>query len=892
MKRRRWWSPWAPARRPERFESDLRAELEFHVEGRIDDLVAAGRSRQEARKEASRIFGNRRRVTRECRKIATPRKLPRAPGGGMESYLNDLRYTVRQLVRNPGFTAAAVITLGLGIAANSTIFGITNAMRVLPERFERPDELVFLWTVEESEQRIWDGSNSAADWLDWRRRAESFEQMAVFNSPERTLTGEGEPETIRIVQASANLLPMLGLEPQLGRLPSLSEDSPTADRVAVLTDRFWQRKFSGRADVLGQAINLDGVPHTVIGVLPPYLKFDRLWRDAMLFTPLSTGFANPSREHFGYSSMARLAAGVTVEQAHAEIEAIAAGLAEAYPATNADRTARVESLREFFFSTDDRIAMGAALVAVAAVLMIACINLANLMLARATSRGGEIAVRVAMGAGRGRIVRQLLTESILLALVGGAAGLAIGIWLLELFNRNNQLLQFRPDEIGLNPVLFAYTFLVSLVSALFFGLAPGLAATRLSVGEALKGTGASAGRSRMRFRNGIVVAQLALTLPLLISSAMAGRQLAFFESLDFGFDPTNLMTMRVDLPNYRYQEDPQRAVFFADTMETLGALPGVDAVGASMSFPIGAGQMRSYEGRLQVEGRLGEERRPGDTRGFDVVTPGYFEAMGVPLAGGRFFSSRDRADTQPVAIINERAAAHYWHDDDALGKRFTFDPTVPEPEWFTVVGVVTDFGSNFWGEPTEAKVYLPHAQRPYGDMVVTVRTAADPFDMIPSLRAAVHGIDAGVPLYDFRSVDDHIDIWLNETRVIATMIGSIGILALGLASVGLFGMISYSVVQRTREIGVRVALGAHSATIMRLVFGRSLRLATVGIGIGLVLSLAVGIALISMVYGVEAPRPATVAGVLVLLVVVALVAAYIPARRATRIDPLIALRAE
>jgi len=890
MKRRMRWPPSFLARRPGgRFETDLGDELEFHVEGRIDELVGAGWTREDARQEVNRIFGDRRRIARECRKIATPRKLPRAPGGGMESYFIDLRQTIRQLVRNPGFTAAAVITLALGIGANSTIFGLVNAMSMLPERFERPEELVFLWTSDANWNR---GSNSALDWLDWQERAESYQQMGVFASTDRTLTGEGEPETINIVQASVDLLPMLGVDAQLGRLPDASEDSPAAQRVAVLTNELWQSKFGGRADVLGDTIDLNDVPHTIIGVMPPQITFDHLWRDATLFTPLILDPANLRRDRFGYWVMARLKPGVTVEQAHAELEGIAAGLADAYPDTNADRGTLVVSMEEFFFPTEDRIAMGGAVVAVVGVLLIACINLANLMLARATSRGGEIAVRVAMGAGRIRIVRQLLTESLVLAALGGAAGLAMSLWLLRLFNSSLDLANFRPEEIGLNPVILGYTFLISLGSALAFGLAPGLAATRISVSEALKGTGASAGRSRMRFRNGIVVAQLALTLPLLISSAMAGRQLAFFESLDFGFDPANLLTMRIDLPEYRYQEASQRAAFFSDAIETLEALPAIAAVGASMNFPIGAGQRSGYEGDLQVEGRLGEEGRPGDTRGYDVVTPEYFRTLGVSLVGGRFFLAGDRVGGQPVAIVNERMVAQYWPDDDALGKRFTFDPTVPEPEWFTVVGVVADFGSNFWGEPPEAKVYLPHAQRPYADMMVTIRTATDPFDTIPSLRAAVHGIDAGVPLSGFLSVDDHVDIWLNETRVIATMIGAIGLLALGLASIGLFGMISYSVVQRTREIGVRVALGAPRATIMRLVFGRSLRLAAIGTGIGLVLSVAVGVALLSTVYGIEAPRPATVVGVLALLVAVAVVAAYIPARRATRIDPIVALRSE
>ena len=457
----------------------------------------------------------------------------------MESWLNDVRHTIRQLARNPGFTAAAVITLALGIGANASIFSLANAMHMISERFERPEELVFLWT---SDTNFDTGSNTALDWLDWRDRAQSFEEMGVFASTDRVLTDEGEPETIRVVLASANLLPMLGLEPQLGRFPNASDDTADAERVAVLTDHFWQRKFAGSIDALGRTVELNDVSHTIIGVLPAGLQFDRLWRDAEVFTQLTLDPASLTRERFGYWSIARLRPEVSVEQAQAELDGIAAGLAEAYPETNAERTAHVEPMEEFFFSLEDQLVMGATLIAVTAVLMIACVNLANLMLARATSRGGEFAIRAALGAGRRRIVRQLLTESLLLALLGGGLGLLMSIWVVGLFNSSYELAYFRPNEIGPNPVVLMYTLLIAVGSALVFGLTPGLAASRVSVADALKGAGASAGRPRTRLRNAIVVGQLALTLPLLLTCAMAARQLVSLESLDFGFDGENLLT--------------------------------------------------------------------------------------------------------------------------------------------------------------------------------------------------------------------------------------------------------------------------------------------------------------------------------------------------------------
>ncbi len=885
---RRWWAiPYWRRRLPD--DEDFAAELRFHLEGRIDELVAAGMTRDEARQEVLRNFGDPGRIARECHEIATPQKLPKASGDIMESFLIDLRHTFRQLVKNPGFTAAAILTLALGIGANTSMFSIANATRMVSQRFERPDSLVFLWTTA---PRWNSGSSNMLDVIDWRRQAESFEQVGVFRRADRIFIGEGEPETIRTLQASANLLAMLGLEARVGRLANASEEAPDAERVVVLTNAFWERKFGGQADVLGRTVKLDDVAHTIIGVLPAGLEFDRLWRDAAAFTVLPPPSAATTRASYGTMSIARLKDGVTVGQAQAEMDGIAAGLAEAYPETNAERTAVVQPLDDYFLSPADKITWGAILIAVGVVLMIACINLANLLLARAASRGGEFAVRVALGAGRVRIIRQLLTESLLLAVVGGALGLLMSRWVVAAFLSSSAFLSFQPHEIGVNAAVLTYTVLLTVGSAVVFGLAPALAASSISAGTAMKDRGASAGRLRTRFGSGIVVAQVALTLPLLIACAMAARQLVFLESLDLGFEQQNLLVMQADAPTYRYESPEQWAQYFRDALDRIEATPGVEAAGATLSFPLGANRRMGYDGEVTAEGRLGEDPRLGDAGAYQVVTPGFFRAMGVPIIRGRAFTERDRADAQQVAIVNQRMADHYWPDDDAVGRRFTFDTTASPVRWVTVVGVVGDVGADFWGETAATTFYMSHAQRPHSEMQLVVRTADSPLEAIPALRDAVHSLDPEAPLYAFRTVDEVIDTWLNEDRIITTMIGSMGLLALGLASIGLFGTIAYSVAERTREIGVRVALGARRSAIMNLVIRRSLRMVTIGTLIGSVLSVGVGIALMSLMYGAEAPRPLTVVGALALLFAVALVAAYVPARRATRIDPLAALRAE
>ena len=890
MKRLRSWIRSLLLRRSRpQLPRDVDDELRFHVEGRIDELVDSGWSPHRAREEVLRRFGNLDRIARDCRRIAANEKLPKERGQGMESFLNDIRHTLRQMLRTPAFTAGAMITLALGIGANATMFSIANAMYMIPQRFERPDELAFLWTQTERSRRA---TTSGLDWLDWRAQSDSFETMGAFRSNSHILNQGGAPETIHIVEASTNLLPMLGIQAQIGRLPDASDDAHDADLVAVLTDELWQRRFGADPEAIGQTIKLDDVEHTIIGVLEPRIRSDRLWHNTSLFRPLSLDRSLYDRERGGFRSIGRLKTGVSIELAQVELSGIAARLAESYPQTNVDRRAFVQSVNDYFLPADNKFAMAGMLMSAGALLVIACVNLANFLLARATARSGEIAVRVALGASRKRILRQLLSESLVLAMIGGALGLLVSRWAIDLFNSANQFPALRASEIGLNPALLIYTVCIAAFSALGFGSAPALAAMRISVASALKDGGASVGGRPTRLRNAIVIGQLALTIPLLIACAMAARQMVFLESLDFGFDTHDMLVMQIDRPTYRYETGEQWQVFVRDVLETIEALPGVEAAGAALSVPLGANRRVHYDGELRLEGDLGAEPRPGDAMGYQVVTPSYFGTMGVSLIGGRFFTDADDLDDLQVGIVNRRLAEHYWPEEDPIGKRFTFDPTASPIDWITVVGTVADFGATFWGEPIEGQLYLPHAQKPVSAMRLITKIAGTPADVVPTITAAVHGIDPEVPLYRSQTIDTLIDIWLSESRMVTTMVGATGILALALASIGLFGMISYSVAQRTHEIGVRVALGAHRSSIMQLVIRRSLRLAAIGMAVGLVISTVVAAAMISTIHGTEAPRPATVAAVLGILLVVAVAAAYVPARRATRIDPLLALRAE
>jgi len=824
----------------------------------------------------------------------------------MGTLFQDVRYGARMLAKSPGATAIALITLALGIGVNTATFSFLNAEANIAHRFADAEKLAFVYTSTGDNE---EGFISGLDYLDWREQAESFTDIALYARPSRFLSGAGEPERVNGVAATADLLPMLGLDPQLGRLYSTQEDTPGAERVVLLTERLWQRKFDRSPDVLNRTIVLNGEPYTVIGVLPPEFDMEDMWYRCDFVAPLRLDPATLRRDDRWYRSIARLTPDVTHQQAQAEMAGVAARLADAYPATNAEVGATVRSLTGTVFSTGDRLAFLAMLAAVGMVLLIACVNLANLLLAKATARGREFAVRVALGAGRTRIIRQLLTESLLLALLGGALGLLVGGWTIDLFRNLMEGLPFQKDELGLNSAVLTYTLIISCAAALLFGLAPALMTARVSVHEALKegAASASSGRSRNKLRNGLVVAQLAIALPLFICCALTTRHLFAIRAADFGFNTERLITTQVDLPWHRYTTPAQWATFYGEAIEAIEAMPGIEHAAASLNLPI-VGMGSSFHGTVTIEGRPVDETSPPDVREYKPVTPGFVETMEIPLLAGRTFAaSDDHADAQPVVLINERMARHYWPGEDPIGQRVTLDnrasqmgnvtiigadrpPT--EVTWRTIVGVVANAGYTFRGGPQPPTIYMPQSHQPSTSMVFVARTRGDPKTTIPALRSAIRNIDPAVPVGGFRTVADIIHRYCRDDRAAAWFLGTLAALALGLASIGLYGVMSYAVEQRTHEIGVRVALGAGKSDVLRLVIRRCLTLAALGIAIGLVLSAPVGLAIESFLFGVSGIDPVAYLGVTLVLLAVAALAGYVPARRATRVDPMVALRCE
>jgi putative ABC transport system permease protein len=521
------------------------------------------------------------------------------------------------------------------------------------------------------------------------------------------------------------------------------------------------------------------------------------------------------------------------------------------------------------------------------------VNLANLLLAKGTARQAEVAIRAAMGASRARVVRQLLTESLLLATAGGAMGILLGLWGIDLLMSALPGTPFLPEEVGMDLTLLTYVVAVSTTAALVFGLTPALMASRVSLGESMKESGASLSvtRSRKRFRNGILVAQLALTVPLVLTCAIAFRQVRALEGVDFGFATDHLLTAQVDLPIYRYGEDSQQATFFQDAVQALESMPGTVSAAAGMTVPIGPGY-RSLYGPVTVEGREAEEWRQGDVSGFQVVTPGFFRTLEAPLRSGRFFASTDGPTDRPVAVVNERMARYYWPGEDAVGKRLAVTPEPTSEDWITVVGVVADFGATFYGELPSPTLYLPQAQRPINGMLVVARTVGDPLANVSAFREAIRRVDPGVPVSQIRSGEIMMEDWLRESRVVASTLGLFGILALSLAVIGLYGMVSYSVVQRTAELGMRIVLGADRGAIRRSVMRSFLSLGVIGLTSGLVISGIVGIVMRSQIAFLRVPYISTVTAIVVILMGVVMLASYMPARKATAIEPVRALRCE
>ena len=802
----------------------------------------------------------------------------------------DVRYAVRVFLKSPGFTLVALVALMLGIGANTAIFSVVNAvlLRALPYR--QAEQLVVVWENNRPRNRV-RNVVSPVNFLEWQAHAQSFEGMAAFYDARFNLTGAGEPVEIPAQVGTGNLFEVLGAGAALGRTFTRDDGEPGRSNVVVLSHSFWQRQFGGAADVVGKTIALDGQTVTIIGVMPPDFKWfisenSLGGKPAEVWTP--TKFTQQARGRF-LSVVARLRPDVTFEQARVEMSTIAGRLEQQYAERNTGWGVTLVSVREQLAGEIKRPLM-ILLGAVAFVLLIACANVANLLLARAASRSKEIAIRAALGAGRARVVRQLLTESLLLSLAGGVLGALFATWSIDALVALSPPNLIAAADVGVSLPVLGFTFGVSLLTGVVFGLLPALEAARFDPNDALKETGrgnTGSARSR-RVRGAFVIAEVALALVLLVGAGLMIRSFTRLQGVDPGFDPKNLLTMRVLLPGSKYREEPQRVAFFRAAVERIKSLPGVRSASIASALPFaGIGAATSFT----IEGQPAPAAGAKPTTDVRVTDETYFRTMNIPVVSGRTFTPQEAVEDRHVVIVNQTLAQKYFPGEDPIGKRITVEmkgTNAPSE----IIGVVGDAKyARLEGEPRQM-VYWTHPQLAYPAMTLVVRTEGDPLSLAAAAQREIQAIDKEQPVADVRTMESWIGESVSRARFGTLLLGVFACIALVLAAVGIYGVMAYTVTQRRHEIGIRMALGAQPGDVLRLVVRQGLALTLAGIAIGLAGAYALTRVMASLLYGVSATDPLTFGGVALLLALVALVACLIPARRATKVDPMIALRYE
>jgi len=809
----------------------------------------------------------------------------------METLWHDLRYGTRMLAKSPGFTAVAVIALALGIGANTAIFSVVNAalLRALPYR--DADKLVIVW---EKSRRNNQNVVNPANFMDWREQNNAFTEMAGTFDRSAVLVGDGEPEEIPAQLATTNLFALLGVDAILGRTFSADDGKPDQPRVVVLSYGLWQRRFGGDPNIIGRKLNVNRAEAIVIGVMPAGFKWhihkgSMTTKTAELWSPLIITEDMRTRRGRFMTAVARIKPDITFEQAKAEMDVIAGRLEQQYNDFNANWGVNVVPLRTQF-TGEFRGALLVLLGAVSFVLLIACANVANLLLSRAAARQKEIAVRVAIGASRGRIVRQLLTESVLLAALGGAAGLLLALWgtdmLISLSPRELADLQ----QVKINVPVLGFTLALSLLTGIVFGMAPAFEATRVRLQESLKeGSKNIGGGTRShRLRSAFVVTEIALALVLLVGAGLLIRSFNRLQSVDPGFNAHNVLTMRISLPGRKYDTDRKTIDFFHQAVEQIKALPGVEAAGATNYLPFAG----PHSGTLvEIEGR--PKLPPGQelTTGACVTDASYFGAMQIPLKRGRLFTEQEATEMKHVVVINEAFARKNLPGEDPIGKRVTIymkEDNVPSE----IIGVVGDHKHMGLDSEIEPMSYWPHAEQAFPFMTFVIRAEGDPASIAPAVRNIIQTLDGEQPLADVRTMESLLADSVARARFNTLLLTVFAVVALILAAVGIYGVMSYAVTQRTHEIGIRMALGAPASTVLGLVVKQGMTLALTGVGVGLAASFALTRIVASLLYNVSATDTLTFSLIPFVLTSVALLACYIPARRAMKVDPMVALRYE
>jgi putative ABC transport system permease protein len=813
----------------------------------------------------------------------------------METLWQDLRYCARMLIRKPAYTVIAVFTLAFGIGANSAIFSVVNAVLLRPLPFKNPDSVVQFW--ETNPLKGWTQATVApANLFDWQKQNTSFEDIAAYMGSDTKgegttgfhLTTGGEPLRVEGLFVTGNLFSVLGVEAAHGRTLLPEETIQGKSLVVLLSHGLWQRQFGADPTIVGREITLNGRNRTVVGIMPERFYFPS--KDVEMWTPMGwdeSQMATLRRPHF-LRAVGRLKPGVTLEAARAEMTVIAGRLAEQYPDTNTEMGVGLGPAKEWIVE-ETRPALILFLAAVAFVLLIACANVANLLLARAASRQKEIALRTALGASRGRILRQLLTESFLLSALGGSLGLLLALWSKEL------LVAFSPgdiprlEEASLDAGVLIFTLGLVLLTTLLFGLAPALQYSKPDLTASLKegGQKTAGGAQGRKMRSALVVSEFALSLVLVIGAGLMIRSLIALQDVDPGVETDNVLTLRVALPGAKYGEDHQAIKFFEQAEQRIESLPGVVSAGATTTLPL---KGYNWTGDMTIEGRS-EEDYVREVR-HKQVTPSYFETIGARLLAGRGFTAFDNEKSEPVVIVNERLAQRYFPEGSAVDKRIKLSKPTEDSPWRTIIGVVSDEKQDSLASETKPEIFQSHLQYAQTQMSIVVRTSVAPESLIGAVRGEIRALDKDLPPYDIKTMREVLYESASRERFTTLLLAVFATLALALAAVGIYGVMSYTISQRTHEIGVRMALGAGSGDVLRLILGQGLRLALAGVGVGLLAAFVLTRLMSKLLYGVSATDPVTFAAIALLLATVALAACYIPARRATRVDPMVALRHE
>jgi predicted permease len=809
----------------------------------------------------------------------------------MGTLWQDLRYSFRTLWKSKSFTLIAVLTLALGIGANTAIFSVVDAALLRPLPYREPDRLVHLWEAT-AQQQFKEREASYPDYLDWKEQNQVFEGVAGYSRRTFSLTGRDAPDLIRGAAVTDNFFQVLGVEPTVGRNFQAGEDKPGAEPLVLLTHSLWTQRFNSDPKIVGQSLMLNGASHRVIGVLPASFQFAP-GSEAQLWVPLNPNQPQQTRRFMHWLNIiARLKPGVSMEQASADMGNIGRRIAEAHADSHTGTTLRVVSLHEQIVGNIKPILL-VLLGTVCFVLLIACANVANLLLARSAARQKEIAIRMALGASGWRLIRQLLTESTVLALLGGAVGTLLALWGVDVMVSRLPEAQLGAmpylRELSLNPTVLIFTVAISLVTGTVFGLAPALQSSKLNLQESLKegGRTSSAG-THQRLRNLFVISEIALALLLLVGAGLMMKSLLRLLEVSPGFNPDNVLTMRVPLPATKYPEDANLVAFHRELLQRVEGLPGVKGVATVSVIPLTGGNTS----RFIAEGKPAPA--PGTELEANIrdITPNYFEVMSVPLLRGRAFTEQDKQDAPPVAIINQTFANRLFPGEDAVGKRLLL-PSVQVPP-IEIVGVVGDEKVTRMDTATTPVLYGPYLQDPDRMLNLVVRTSSDPTSVTNAVRSQIQSLDPDLPVFDVRTMQEVIDRSPSTflRRYPAFLIGTFAVVSLLLAVIGIYGVISYTVSQRTHEIGLRMALGASRRDILRLIVGQGMTLALAGVACGLVAAFILSRFLASLLFNVSASDPATYAAVSLLLICVALLACYLPARRAMRVDPMTALRYE